>query len=340
MTIPPNENMKVWLSRARQERRHRRDAVGALAVLDHHRLAPLLRQPFRDYAGGQVHAAARRQRDDEAHGPLRPGLRMRRRLHCSEQSGRGRHNCCRSNEHAHGEPQCVKLTETLPTGSSSNATLVSSCSTNSGGTTEPVMMTSPARSRSPKAASTSATWRTMPTISPVAACGSSVRAHSAPRRNHAAEQAVRPRAGARGVRRAEHDMALIDVAGQDRLDVVGRPVDDRRARWPGPSAAIAALRGGDVRACGRSRPMCTAISGSATGLVQPASEAVPPDGMRAGRIRCPTNGAVMPSSSSPPVRRSRPSSRAAPRPPRCALGDVRAARACRAQCADRPTAPS
>ena len=45
-----------------------------------------------------------------------------------------------------------------------------------GGTTEPVMMTSPARSRSPNAASTSATWRTISTILPVLACGSLVRA--------------------------------------------------------------------------------------------------------------------------------------------------------------------
>ena len=45
----------------------------------------------------------------------------------------------------------------------------------SGGTTEPVMMISPLRKRSPKAASTSATWRTMKTQSPVLACGSVVR---------------------------------------------------------------------------------------------------------------------------------------------------------------------
>ncbi len=31
--------------------------------------------------------------------------------------------------------------------------------------------------------------------------------------------------------------------------------------------------------------MCTAISGSATGLVQPVNDAVPPDGSSAGRIR-------------------------------------------------------
>ena len=39
--------------------------------------------------------------------------------------------------------------------------------------------------------------------------------------------------------------------------------------------------------------MCTAISGSATGLTQPASEAVPPEGMSARCIRKPTSGAVI-----------------------------------------------
>src|SRR6266545_2465620 len=116
----------------------------------------------------------------------------------------------------------LKCTETVPTGSSANAMSCSSGSSMSGGTTEPVMTISPARSRSPKAASTSATWRTMSIHGPVLACGSVVRADSALRRMM---RQVRPsdalpvRGGA-----AEHHAALVDVVAQDALDVFGRLV--------------------------------------------------------------------------------------------------------------------
>jgi hypothetical protein len=52
------------------------DAVGALAVLHHHRLPPALGEPLRDQARRQVHAAAWRQRNDEAHGSLWPSLSL------------------------------------------------------------------------------------------------------------------------------------------------------------------------------------------------------------------------------------------------------------------------
>src|SRR5215510_11039183 len=57
-----------------------RNAICALAVLHHDRLPPALGQPLGDQPRGKVHAAAGRQREDEAHGFLRPrlsrGLRM------------------------------------------------------------------------------------------------------------------------------------------------------------------------------------------------------------------------------------------------------------------------
>src|SRR6516164_8490736 len=86
------------------------------------------------------------------------------------------------NVHCCGLSKPEKRTATLATGSTSKAIASSPGSIVSGGTTDPVMMISPLRSRSPKAASTSATWRTMPTHSPVLACGSLVRANSLPRR--------------------------------------------------------------------------------------------------------------------------------------------------------------
>ena len=58
-----------------QERLHRQDAVGALAVLHHHRLAPSLRQPLGEQPGDNVHAAAGAERRDQADGVLRPVLR-------------------------------------------------------------------------------------------------------------------------------------------------------------------------------------------------------------------------------------------------------------------------
>src|SRR5262245_169600 len=61
----------------------------------------------------------------------------------------------------------------------------------------------------------------------------------------------------------------------------------------GPSAAMAAAAAARSPPPGRSRPMCTAISGSATGLAQPLSEAVPPEAMSPPLIRKPTSGAVI-----------------------------------------------
>lgn len=56
----------------RQERGHRRNAVGTLTVFHHDRLVPAFRQPLRGEARGQVHAAPGRQRHDELDGLLRP----------------------------------------------------------------------------------------------------------------------------------------------------------------------------------------------------------------------------------------------------------------------------
>src|SRR5215831_16213066 len=61
----------------------------------------------------------------------------------------------------------------------------------------------------------------------------------------------------------------------------------------GEMPAIAALAVSWSAPAGTSRPMWTAISGSATGLTQPASDTLPPDATRALRVRNPTNGPVM-----------------------------------------------
>ena len=58
-----------------KKRLHRQDAVGALAVLHHHRLAPFLREPFGEQPRRHVHAAAGAERRDHADGVLRPVLR-------------------------------------------------------------------------------------------------------------------------------------------------------------------------------------------------------------------------------------------------------------------------
>jgi hypothetical protein len=60
-----------------EETGDRRNAVGALAVLHHDRLPPALAEPLRDQARRQVHAAAGRQRHDEANGFLWPSLSLR-----------------------------------------------------------------------------------------------------------------------------------------------------------------------------------------------------------------------------------------------------------------------
>src|SRR5262249_44083797 len=131
-------------------------------------------------------------------------------------------------------PRCLKSekrTSTAPMGSTANAIASSPGSIAIGGTTEPVMMISPPRSRSPKAASTSATCRTMSTHLPVLACGSLVRANSRPRRR---TRQTRPSAALpvrAGAAPASH-VALIDVAAEDALRIRGRLCDiddlDRR----------------------------------------------------------------------------------------------------------------
>src|SRR5262249_41067641 len=61
----------------------------------------------------------------------------------------------------------------------------------------------------------------------------------------------------------------------------------------GEMPAIAALAVAWSAPAETSRPMCTAISGSATGLTQPASDTLPPDRTRAARVKNPTSGPVM-----------------------------------------------
>src|SRR5262245_21541315 len=128
-----------------------------------------------------------------------------------------------------------KRTATLATGSTSNAMTSSPGSIVSGGTTDPVMMISPLRSRSPKAASTSATWRTMPTHSPVLAC------------------VVRGAAGARRSAAIEHHVALIDVAAENTLGILGRrgEIDDLDRRRDAGDRGLGGLMvgaGGNVAA--------------------------------------------------------------------------------------------
>ena len=94
----------------------------------------------------------------------------------------------------------------------------------SGGTTEPVMMISPARSRSPNAASTSATWRTMSTHCAGVGLriGGARELVAAP--DDAAGQTIGAAPARAGAGAAEHHMALIDVVAEDALGVLGRLV--------------------------------------------------------------------------------------------------------------------
>ena len=62
----------------RNERGRRRNAVAAGAVLDHHALAPALRQPVGEQAQGDVDAGAGRLRRDDLDRTLRPALGCRR----------------------------------------------------------------------------------------------------------------------------------------------------------------------------------------------------------------------------------------------------------------------
>ena len=61
-----------------QERLDRDDAVAAGLVLDHHRLAPLLRELLGEQPRADVGAGARPERHDEFDRPRRPALRLRR----------------------------------------------------------------------------------------------------------------------------------------------------------------------------------------------------------------------------------------------------------------------
>ena len=162
-----------------------------------------------------------------------------------------------------------------------------------------------------------------------------VRANSAPRRMM---RQVRPseHAGARRRRTAEHHVALIDVAGEDRLRILGRRRKSASS-MAGEMPAIAVAAASRSAPAGTSRPICTAISGSATGFDQPASETLPPDSMRAlcGQKADQRRGDRR-RSWQRRRGRSRPSSRAACRRQRAAARRSSSCAACRARCAGPP----
>ncbi len=54
----------------------RDDAVATGAVLDHHRMAPLLRELLREQPPADIGAGAGPERHDEYHGAGRPALRL------------------------------------------------------------------------------------------------------------------------------------------------------------------------------------------------------------------------------------------------------------------------
>src|SRR5262249_19832062 len=76
----------------------RRNAVSTLTVLHHDRLPPALRQALRQKAAHNVRTAARRKRDDQADGPLRPWLGESRR--CGD--CKSKQKCGKAIECAHG----------------------------------------------------------------------------------------------------------------------------------------------------------------------------------------------------------------------------------------------
>ena len=85
--MPPNENRKVWLSRA-----DRNDVTAGMPSAPWRFSTttgwPHFGEPFRDHARRQVHAAAGRQRHDEANGALRPGwLELRLRVRGDSSTG-------------------------------------------------------------------------------------------------------------------------------------------------------------------------------------------------------------------------------------------------------------
>ena len=207
------------------------------------------------------------------------------------------------------------VTDTSPIGSMAWVNSVSSASIMIGGVIEPVMMTSPADSFSPKAASVLATCATMSASLPVRASGSVVVAASLPRR---IRREVRPAVAAAGARvAAQDDVALVDVACEHGVEIVRRRrwieigeldgredvLDRRQRRRRGRSAAAA-----DRAPCARRFPARPPAWSSrrTTPCCRTASSA--------RCIRKPTSGAVSPSLlHGRPARRGRPSSRAASR---------------------------
>src|SRR5262245_37869900 len=111
-------------------------------------------------------------------------------------------------------------TATRATGSTSNAIASSSGSIASGGTTDPVMMISPLRSRSPKAAST--VRDVAHDVDPFAGIGLRIAGarELACAPNNAASEAVRCAACARRTGAGEHHVALIDVAAENALGIL------------------------------------------------------------------------------------------------------------------------
>ena len=114
----------------------------------------------------------------------------------------------------------VKATDTSPIGSTAWVNSVSSASIMIGGVIEPVMMTSPAASFSPKAASVLATCETMSGSLPVerlevgGARGLRAAAHEP--RGQPCERGAGP-----GIA-AEHHVALVDVAFEHGVEIVRR----------------------------------------------------------------------------------------------------------------------
>jgi hypothetical protein len=104
--------------------------------------------------------------------------------------------------------------------------MASSSGSIASGTTEPVMMISPARRRSPKVAAHPLRGAR---YDPFAGIGLRIRrARTGAAPNDAARQPGRGGAGARRFRATEHHMTLVDVVAQDAFGVLGRrcKIDD------------------------------------------------------------------------------------------------------------------
>ena len=112
------------------------------------------------------------------------------------------------------------------------------------------MTMSPAVSCSPNAPRRSATWRTMTASFPVNASGSSCASDFLAVAEQGAYKTRRAAAGARKFRRAQHHVALENVALEDRFRIVERQVDvgeldGGRERRDGLG------RGREIAACGK-----------------------------------------------------------------------------------------